>query len=626
MSGRIFFVIISAAFLISVSAVFAEERLVPSEYSTIQAAIDDCNDGDVVIVEPNVYTGTGNRDIDFLGKAITVRSEYPEDPCVVASTVIDCNGSPNEPHRGFYFYNNEDANSILQGFTIINGYVNWGGGIRCDNSSPTITNCVISGNEASSYGGGGLFCSESNLKIMNCSFTNNSTSNGEGGGMFIVDESSPMVTGCAFTGNSAYFGGGIMCDFNSSPAVTNCTIANNSAVSGAGIYNNYYSNATVKNCLFYGNLTPNNAGGIYNADNSNATVTGCTFSRNSAGWGGGMVVYNSYPTITNCIFWDNTPSQQIYLYAGSTPIVSYSNVQGGWPGTCNIDADPCFVDADSNDFHLAGGISPCFNAGDPNYIAMPPPPGPGFNETDIDGDARVIDGRVDIGADEVSDCMAETNWAYETWVSVGKPDCWCYERHCYGDTDGKKQLLFWVYSNDLALLKSAYAKTDAVLETVEYNGVPGICADFDIKKSIIFRVYANDLAILKSYYAKPSVPSCGNPPDANYNFWLYSSSSLFDTNPPVPVEWEVLPYETGGGLEAYANMTAVEATDPEGNGPVMYYFECVDVPAYNSGWTTEREWNNYPIGRSGKLYQFHFKVRDNLLNESSWSTSEVCYP
>jgi hypothetical protein len=95
---------------------------------------------------------------------------------------------------------------------------------------------------------------------------------------------------------------------------------------------------------------------------------------------------------------------------------------------------------------------------------------------------------------------------------------------------------------------------------------------------------------------------------------------------PGPVAWEVTPFETGSGMNAYANMTAAEATDPEGNIPVEYYFVCVSIPSYNSGWTTNRVWNNYPIGRAGQGLKFHFRVHDSLGNTSSWSTSLSCYP
>ena len=101
-------------FILICSSALAVTRYVPIDYPNIQAAIDDCNDGDVVIVEPNTYTGNGNRDIDFLGKAITVRNVDPNDPNIVAATIIDCGYASN----GFFFHFNEDANSILSGLTI----------------------------------------------------------------------------------------------------------------------------------------------------------------------------------------------------------------------------------------------------------------------------------------------------------------------------------------------------------------------------------------------------------------------------------------------------------------------------------------------------------------------------
>ncbi len=93
-----------------------------ADFNTIQAAIDDSNDVDIIEVQPGTYTGDGNRDIDYNGKAITVRSIDPNDSNIVAATIIDCNGSEQDPHRGFYFHNNEDVNSVIDGLTITNGY------------------------------------------------------------------------------------------------------------------------------------------------------------------------------------------------------------------------------------------------------------------------------------------------------------------------------------------------------------------------------------------------------------------------------------------------------------------------------------------------------------------------
>ncbi len=130
----------------------ATERLVPSQYPTIQAAIDAAVDGDVVIVADGMYTGTGNRDIDFLGKALTVRSENGPANCT-----IDCQATHADPHRGFHFHQNESCACAVDGFTIQNGYApdeggsiqHAGGAILCrDNANPTIRNCILRLNQA----------------------------------------------------------------------------------------------------------------------------------------------------------------------------------------------------------------------------------------------------------------------------------------------------------------------------------------------------------------------------------------------------------------------------------------------------------------------------------------------
>jgi hypothetical protein len=121
------------------------------------------------------------------------------------------------------------------------------------------------------------------------------------------------------------------------------------------------------------------------------TLTNCTFNRNSATEGGGIYnVDESYLIATNCIFWDN--GNEIYNTSTSNPVITYSDIEGGgYPGEGNINSDPCFVNASNGDCHLKL-ISPCINAGDPN--------GNYTGQTDIDGDERVIAGRVDMGADE----------------------------------------------------------------------------------------------------------------------------------------------------------------------------------------------------------------------------------
>jgi hypothetical protein len=160
------------------------------------------------------------------------------------------------------------------------------------------------------------------------------------------------------------------------------------------MYNIYNSNPILKNCIFFKNSTPSNGagGGLFNYS-SNPMIIGCTFARNSAGWGwgGAMYINGGNPTITNCIIWTN--SSAMYVSAG-TPIVTYTDIQDGWYGIGNINLNPRFfyLPDGSTDLQLLPN-SPCINTGDPNFVPEP-------NETDIDGEPRVMLSRVDMGADE----------------------------------------------------------------------------------------------------------------------------------------------------------------------------------------------------------------------------------
>ena len=125
---------------------------------TIQAGIDTSATGDTVIVADGTYTGTGNRDLDFGGRDIHLRSESLNP----ALCIIDCQGTANDPHRGFYFHSGETTAAIVEGFTITNGYANFndpgrgtaGGGVFCEDSSPTFRTCTIENNKAEQSGGG----------------------------------------------------------------------------------------------------------------------------------------------------------------------------------------------------------------------------------------------------------------------------------------------------------------------------------------------------------------------------------------------------------------------------------------------------------------------------------------
>ena len=298
--------------LVTAASVPAATRLVPDEYATIQDAIDACMDGDVVVAAPGIYTGPGNRDIDFKGKAITVQSIDPKDPDVVSSTVINCQGTEAEPHRGFNFHSGEDVNSVVEGFTITNGHADYGGGIYCENSSPTITNCTFRDNTAKFEIGFSTMIQNGNSSSM---VSNDSVVHappgpgpyyrGRGGG-FYCRSSNPTLTNCKFIGNSGYIFGGGMCNYdNSSPILTNCTFSSNSALYG-GAMSNYTANPSLFNCIFIGNSAKFDGGGIDNYENSSPILTNCTFSSNRASYGGAMNNYTATSSLFNCIFNGNS--------------------------------------------------------------------------------------------------------------------------------------------------------------------------------------------------------------------------------------------------------------------------------------------------------------------------------
>jgi predicted outer membrane repeat protein len=412
---------------------------VPADQPTIQAGVDAALDSDTVLVADGIYLGDGNRDIDFKGKAITVKSENGAENCI-----IDCQGSEQELHRGFYFSSNQTILSIVQGFTIQNGHVGYkrGGGIYCDSRSlPTIADCTISNNTA--YDGGGIYCHYySSPTITNCNIANNTADN-YGGGICCY-YASPKLTDCSISSNMAGIGGGIWCTADT-VTFTNCTILNNTASWGGGIYCGYDSNAVITNCIVSNNSAAGNGGGI-TCWHSYPSVTDCIISNNIAssgagircdsdssltllncvvsdntvssvsGYGGGICSYDSALTIVNCsfsgnasprnggglvwggddresdirncIFRNDTPDEIAHVYSSSAKI-TYSDIQGGYPGIGNIDDDPCFIGGNPYNFQLSLN-SPCIDAGTDN----------GLTTTDLEGNPRPQGGAVDMGAYE----------------------------------------------------------------------------------------------------------------------------------------------------------------------------------------------------------------------------------
>ncbi|WP_418202215.1 right-handed parallel beta-helix repeat-containing protein [Anaerohalosphaera lusitana] len=300
---------------------------VPADYPTIQAAIDAANPNDTVLIAPGTYTGTGNRDIDFKGKPITVKSSHgPE------QTIIDCQGTGQYPHRGFTFKGYKFIKQEIYGLKIINGKAPAGsvgrkGGypgsaIYIENAAPVIKNCILTSNAdfpntigtiainndtifepqtiienctIAGNGTSGIRAYKAKLKMTDCLLKDNNQ-----WGMFI-DTCSLEAARCKFTLNSqdgVYSDGG----YTEPLRFDNCQFINNSFT---GIRISSTNEVVILNSLVKGN-----AGGISTSGTSIRPVifvqNTAIVSNSSSKPGGGISVYNNgSASLFNCLIADN---------------------------------------------------------------------------------------------------------------------------------------------------------------------------------------------------------------------------------------------------------------------------------------------------------------------------------
>jgi len=362
------------------------------DYPTIQAAIAAAGTGDVVELTDGTFSGDGNRDLDFLGKAIVVRSASG-DP---ETCLLDCGGSVTEPHRGFRFHLGEPPDAEVTGISITGGCIAdepYGGAILCEAAaSPTVRGCVFYGNQD-----GALVClTDTAPTVLDCCFRQNC---GYRYGAIYCDFATITITRCRFVENGSHQIGGALYSYATNTTISECTFTGNSAAwSGALelIAGNAY---TVRDCLFEGNSA--NEYGAVHVFMSIATIERCTFARNSAtGFGGALGTgKSSHTRIANCTFWGNgSPSGTLLLSDGGTTMENciiaanpegpsmcvdgdadlsccdiWGNAGGDWvPGIAgqygirgNICEDPQFCDPENGDFTLSES-SPCAPFSPPN--------------------------------------------------------------------------------------------------------------------------------------------------------------------------------------------------------------------------------------------------------------------
>lgn len=345
------------AFIFCAATARAAPLNVPSQYGTIQAGINAAQPGDTVLIADGTYAGTGNVNLDYGGKSITIASQNG-----ATKTIIDCQNQQGV--HGIIFQSGESAAATLQGVTIENGLCNTGTAgaavLISSSSSPTLANCVFTNNSSTNPGGAvatGVSCHPS---LSGCTFTHN-TSARSGGGLYASDR--VTVTSCTFTGNTTRTpssgvgtGGGAYFDTPAGCAITDCTFIANTSGVGGGVASG--PNNVFINCAFTGNTAVEVVAGIDQSEGGGfsgpASLINCTFTGNTAAAGAGV----AFGSLTNCILFGDNGPELASIVVGT---VIYSDVQGGSAGTGNVNVSPLFVSA-PGDLHLRT-TSPLLGAG-----------------------------------------------------------------------------------------------------------------------------------------------------------------------------------------------------------------------------------------------------------------------
>jgi parallel beta-helix repeat protein len=342
----------------------------PGGYATIQSAIDDANNGDTVIVA----AGTYQANISFLEKTITVRSADPNDPNVVADTIIDGSNPPDSNYASVVTFNGgQDNNSVLAGFTITGGTGSWipvsweykglrwnrcGGGVVCYNmSAPTISKNLFIDNIAGQGGGVYVYGNPVDANdpsdppyhvspvITDNVFINNSAlvehgfappnldypenDHGDGGAIVTFQGVDAVITGNLIENNHAhYYGGGLHFRQWSHGLLEDNHIVGNDSMLGAGVHITYDSAPTLRENVVSGNAAgPGGGGGIYVYGQSNPTIERNLVTQNDCVNGAGIAVYySSEPLIRNNLVIKNKNGAGIRVRGSSNPQITHNTI------------------------------------------------------------------------------------------------------------------------------------------------------------------------------------------------------------------------------------------------------------------------------------------------------------
>lgn len=281
-------------------------------FPTIQAAIDGVVPGGVIGLEDDIYTGTGNRDLIGQGNLFTLAARGTNP----AACILDCQGTPGDPHRVIRFVNDDPSGTVIRGVTLTGGYLTTGSGgavLIQNGSSPQFEDCIFRDNTVGADGGGAMAIfgapgNYSHTELHNCIFENNVS--GWDGGAIVADYWRHFLRGCDFSGNQAGHNGG---DFSASNFlagwISHCTFTNGVSVYGHSVH--LESGLDPSHIMFCDFSAPHGSGNgsLHVIDPDSLLVTGCDFIGNGGINGGAIhtaaTVPGQYLEIDDCSFTDN---------------------------------------------------------------------------------------------------------------------------------------------------------------------------------------------------------------------------------------------------------------------------------------------------------------------------------
>jgi hypothetical protein len=365
-------------------------------FQSITRALTAASSGQVIMVAEGIYnTSLPGQTFPLNGKdGVALRggfnAAFDERDAAAHPTVLEASGSTSVA----VFSSTNSAGTEISGFTLRGGRAARGGGILCTQASPLVSDCTITGNYATDNYGGGMHCESASPIVRRCKFISNTVSGswgGAGGGFSCRASSSPILSGCLFSTNSTKYGCGVYME-SSTPTMVNCLIVQNTTTAagyGGGIYFSG-GTSTLINCTVARN-SANLGGGIYSGDSGGAVIANCIVAYNQAQTSGGgfHLNYTPRPVITYTTFYGNTPYDAYDFGKGTGGPANFA--AWGWNGTACLSGNPSFLDSGS-DFRLQSG-SPCIDVGNNASI-------PGGTSTDMDGNPRIVNSIVDMGAYE----------------------------------------------------------------------------------------------------------------------------------------------------------------------------------------------------------------------------------